>query len=100
MGSFYPPSSIHSMLCGLLRYLRSNNPGCPNFLDKKDYNFTQLHNTLDSPRWSGTATDCPSPQKHEWDNLGSLKKSCQYVWTTWDVPIVVLPDTTTKVSGP
>ena len=28
--------------------MRSNNPGCPNFLDKKDYNFTQLHNTLDS----------------------------------------------------
>ena len=28
--------------------MRSNNPACPNFLDKKDYNFTQLHNTLDS----------------------------------------------------
>lgn len=27
--------------------MRSKNPVCPNFLDKKDSNFKQLHNSLD-----------------------------------------------------
>ena len=28
--------------------MRSTNPGCPNFLDKKNSHFRQLHGTLDS----------------------------------------------------
>ena len=43
-GQFYPPA----ILCGLLRHMHKNNPGCPNFLDKKDSRFRQLHGTLDS----------------------------------------------------
>ena len=27
--------------------MRSKNPGCPNFLDKKDSRFQQLHGTVD-----------------------------------------------------
>ncbi len=26
----YPPSTIHQLLCGLLRHMRNTNPGCPN----------------------------------------------------------------------
>ena len=47
-GKPYPPSTIHSLLCGLLHHMRAINPGCPNILDKKDHRFTKLHNTLDS----------------------------------------------------
>ncbi len=47
-GTLYPPSTLHSLMCGLLRHMRSINPGCPNFLDKKDHRFTALHKTLDS----------------------------------------------------
>ena len=39
---------VHQLLCGLLRYMRNVNPGCPNFLDKKDSRFKKLHGTLDS----------------------------------------------------
>ena len=33
-GEHYPPSTIHQLLCGLLRHMRETNPGCPNFLNK------------------------------------------------------------------
>ena len=43
-GEHYPPSSIHQLLCGILRDI---NPDCFNFLDKKDAQFRQLHHALD-----------------------------------------------------
>ena len=47
-GDPYPPATIHQLLCGLLRYMREISPACPNFLDKKDSRFKQLHCTLDA----------------------------------------------------
>ena len=47
-GNLYPPSTLHSLMCGLLRHMRSINPECPNFLDKKDVRFQSLHKTLDA----------------------------------------------------
>ena len=47
-GEAYPPATLHQLLCGVLRHMRDCNPGCPNFLDKKDSRFKQLHGTLDS----------------------------------------------------
>ena len=47
-GQPYPPKTIHQLLCGLLRNMRDVNPGCPNFLDKKDSRFKKFHGTLDS----------------------------------------------------
>ena len=44
----YPPSTVHQLLCGLLRHMRDHTPGCPNFLDKKDSRFRALQGTLDS----------------------------------------------------
>ena len=35
-GEPYPPATLHQLLCGVLRHMRDCNPGCPNFLDKKD----------------------------------------------------------------
>ena len=46
-GDKYPPSTIHQLLCGLLRHMRDTNPGCPNFLDKQDSRFKPLQGTLD-----------------------------------------------------
>ena len=47
-GEFYPPKTLHQLLCGLLRHMRDINPGCPNFLDKKDSRFKALHGTMDA----------------------------------------------------
>ena len=47
-GEFYPPKTLHQLLCGLLRHMRDINPGCPNFLDKKDATFNSLHGTMDA----------------------------------------------------
>ena len=47
-GDPYLPATIHQLLCGLLRYMREISPTCPNFLDKKDSRFKQLHCTLDA----------------------------------------------------
>ncbi len=47
-GAQYPPATLHSLLCGVLRCMRESNPvGCPNFLDKKDTRFRPLQRTLD-----------------------------------------------------
>ena len=45
-GELYPPHTLHQLLCGVLRHMRSKNPACPNFLDKKDARFSQLHKHL------------------------------------------------------
>ena len=47
-GQLYPPQTLHQLLCGVLRHVCSKNPACPNFMDKKDARFSQLHKTLDS----------------------------------------------------
>ena len=47
-GEHYPPVTLHQLLCGILRHMRTNNPAAPNFLDKKDSRFKHLHGTLDS----------------------------------------------------
>ena len=47
-GEPYPPSTIYQLLSGLLRSMREQNPECPNFVDKKNPSFRNLHRTLDS----------------------------------------------------
>ena len=47
IGEFYPPSSIYQLLTSLLCVMRASNPKSPNFLDKKNPAFKQLHGTLD-----------------------------------------------------
>lgn len=47
-GKNYPPKTLHQLLCGILRHMRSTNPACPNFLEKKDSRFKPLHGVMDS----------------------------------------------------
>ncbi|XP_064384924.1 zinc finger MYM-type protein 2-like isoform X2 [Halichondria panicea] len=48
-GEPYPPTTIHSILSGILRYMRSlDAKKCPNFFAKKDPRFQTFHNTMDS----------------------------------------------------
>ena len=47
-GEFYPPKTLHQLLCGLFQHMRDINPGCPNFLDKKDCRFKDLQGTMDA----------------------------------------------------
>ena len=35
-GEHYPPSTIHQLLCGILRYMKETNPSCLNYLNKQD----------------------------------------------------------------
>ena len=41
-GDHYTPTTISSLLAGLLRTMRSLNPSAPNFMDKKDHRFKLL----------------------------------------------------------
>ena len=47
-GDFYPPRTVHQLLCGVLRHMRDINPECPNFLDKKDSRFKPLQGAMDA----------------------------------------------------
>ena len=47
-GTRYPPKTVYALLTGLLRYMRSLNPRCPNFLDTSDVDFSSFHNALDN----------------------------------------------------
>ena len=45
----YPPTTLHNILSGILRYMRSLDPHrCPNFFSKSDTNFVSFRNTMDS----------------------------------------------------
>ena len=35
-GQKYPPKSLYQILCGLSRYMRKDDPSCPNFLNQHD----------------------------------------------------------------
>ena len=47
-GKPYTPLSLQGLLFGLLRYMRQQNPYAPNFMDKKDERFQELHRVIDS----------------------------------------------------
>ena len=47
-GKPYPPKTIYSLLCGILREMRNTNPHYPNFLNKEDSEFSTFHTTLDN----------------------------------------------------
>ena len=47
-GEFYPPSTLHLLLCALLCHMRDINHSCPNFLDKQDSHFKKLHGVFDA----------------------------------------------------
>jgi hypothetical protein len=46
-GDLYPSSTIHQLLCGILRYMRAHIPDCLNFFNKEDTRFCELQSTLD-----------------------------------------------------
>ena len=47
-GSLYPPKSIYQLLCSILRYMKQQDPFAPNFLQRKDGRFRELHGTCES----------------------------------------------------
>ena len=47
-GGKYPPNSVYQILCGILRFMRKQDPFVPNFLDQKDGRFHELHGTCES----------------------------------------------------
>ena len=47
-GTLYPPKTLYQLLCGLLRHCKSLNHEAPNFLDRNDHRFRELHNVCDS----------------------------------------------------
>ena len=47
-GGKYPPNSVYQILCGILRFMRKQDPFVPSFLDQKDGRFHELHGTCES----------------------------------------------------
>ena len=47
-GEAYPPSTVYSLLCGILRYMKSENPMYPNFLEKSNPVFAEFTTTIDN----------------------------------------------------
>lgn len=47
-GEKYPPRSLYSLLTGILRYMRTENPHYPNFLEKHSPDFSEFATTLDN----------------------------------------------------
>lgn len=44
-GTPYPPKSLYQILCGFYRHARSHWKNCPNFVDKSNLAFSELHAT-------------------------------------------------------
>lgn len=47
-GEVYPPTTVYSLLSGVLRYMKSENPFYPNFLDKNNPAFSTFTVTVDN----------------------------------------------------
>ena len=47
-GDLYTTSTLHQLLCGPYRHIKTITTDCPNFVDKNSTHFKQLHGTLDS----------------------------------------------------
>ena len=47
-GEVYPPTTVYSLLSGILRHMRSENPAYPNFLDKNIPTFSPFITTIDN----------------------------------------------------
>jgi len=46
-GDPYPPKTLYSLLTGILRHMRTENPSYPNFLEKTP-SFVEFHRSLDN----------------------------------------------------
>ena len=47
-GEAYPPTTVYSLLLGVLHYMKSENPFYPNFLDKNNPAFSTFTVTVDN----------------------------------------------------
>ena len=47
-GQEYPPATIHSLLSGIYRHMKAQNPMYPNFMDKNNGSFNVFNTTLDN----------------------------------------------------
>ena len=47
-GENYPPRTLYSLLTGVLRHMRAQNPSYPNFLDRRNPAFSALTTVLDN----------------------------------------------------
>ena len=63
-GEMYPPGSIHSLLTGILRNMRENNPDYPNFLNKDNPVFRKFMVSLDNVFKSLRSSGIGAESKH------------------------------------
>ena len=69
-GTPYPPRTLFQLLSGLLRHSKQTQANPPNFLDRKDFRFKQLHG----------ACDATFRALHE-QGIGTEKKSAEFIDT-------------------
>ena len=65
-GSYYPARTVHLILAGLYRYMRSLNPSWPNFLSD-GHHFRSIHDAVVTER--GNAAEYKTLRKEEQDKL-------------------------------
>jgi hypothetical protein len=65
-GSYYPARTVHLILAGLYRYMRSLNPSWPNFLSD-GHHFRSIHDAFVTER--GNAAEYKTLSKEEQDKL-------------------------------
>ena len=71
----YPPKTVYSLLCRILRDMRACNPTYPNFLDKHDTDFSDFTRTLDNLSKSLRSTGVGSLTNSA-EELSSEDESC------------------------
>ena len=47
-GKKYPITTVYQLLSGILWYMRTVDPECPNFLDRHNHRFKELHAAIDN----------------------------------------------------
>ncbi len=75
-GEYYPPTTLHQLLCGILRHMRTINPGCVNFWTRKTPGLNSFRE-----QWVRISINCTPLQLDETQSMqGPLqrrkRKSC------------------------
>ena len=78
-GEPYPPASLYSLLSGILRHMRSENPTYPNFLNGSLPEFSTFTTTLDNLMKDLRASGVGAPSKH---TEGISREEEELLWST------------------
>ena len=86
-GESYPPATVYSLLSGILRHMRSQNPTFPNFLDRNNPDFATFITTLDNLFKDLRSNGVGATSKH---CEGISKEEGELLWSSQVLPLGLL----------